>query len=122
MGGHNVVVTPFLHSRSSKYNPQRGGDLLDYLQMSFLRFLSTGTSAPTVQNSPRLGFEKADFLRGFFKQVGRNSMSDEQLEQPEEILADNFSLLVGGITDVPSPEFKHSRLYWIVRAQISRTT
>jgi hypothetical protein len=104
--GSDVQVMPFLHSRFVRYDLKRGGDLFDYLQMSFLRVPSSTIGAPTARNLSTVQFETVERLTGFYKQVGRNSMSDEQLEQPEEILADNFSLLVRGITDVPSPDIQ----------------
>ena len=104
--GSDVQVMPFLHSRFARYDLKRGGDLFDYLQMSFLRVPSSTIGAPTARNLSTVQFETVERLTGFYKQVGRNSMSDEQLEQPEEILADNFSLLVRGITDVPSPDIQ----------------
>lgn len=40
-------------------------------------------------------------VSGFFEQVGRNT---NYVIHPEEILADNFSLLILGERRVPSPE------------------
>jgi hypothetical protein len=40
-------------------------------------------------------------ISGFIEQVGQNT---SYLIHPEEILADNFALLVLGMEDVPSPE------------------
>ena len=40
-------------------------------------------------------------LSGFFEQVGRNT---EYIIHPEEILAENFALLILGKQNLPSPE------------------
>jgi hypothetical protein len=50
-------------------------------------------------SQPRL----VDFgqVSGFYEQVGRNT---EYIIHPEEILADNFAMLVLADQDVPSPE------------------
>jgi hypothetical protein len=40
-------------------------------------------------------------VSGFYEQVGRNT---EYIIHPEEILADNFAMLVMGDQNVPSPE------------------
>jgi hypothetical protein len=40
-------------------------------------------------------------ISGFFEQVGRNT---QYIIHPEEILADNFALLILGEQNVPSPE------------------
>jgi len=45
-----------------------------------------------------VGFEEVD---GFFQKTGRNT---DYIIHPEEILADNFKLLISGAKDVPSPE------------------
>ena len=105
--GSDALVMPFLHSKFGKYDVKRGGDLFDYLELSFLRVPLSDMRASTAQNPPKFQFEPIDRLKGFYKQVGRNSMNREQLEQPDEILADNFSMLVRGVTNVPSPEVQN---------------
>jgi hypothetical protein len=40
-------------------------------------------------------------VSGFYEQVGRNT---QYIIHPEEILADNFAMLVMGDQNVPSPE------------------
>ena len=97
---------PFLHSKFGKYDVKRGGDLFDYLELSFLRVPLSDMRASTAQNPPKFQFEPIDRLKGFYKQVGRNSMNREQLEQPDDILADNFSMLKR-VTNVPSPEVQN---------------
>jgi hypothetical protein len=42
-----------------------------------------------------------DEVSGYFEQVGRNT---DYIIHPEEILADNFSMLVRGVQDKPNPE------------------
>jgi hypothetical protein len=46
----------------------------------------------------------AQEVSGFVEQVGQNT---DYVIHPEEILADNFALLVIGQQNVPSPEILH---------------
>jgi hypothetical protein len=90
--GDDVLVMPFLRSGFGKYDPKRSGDLFDCLQVSFLRVPSADAGTPSMRNLSTFQFVTMECLTGFYEQVGRNSM--DSIEQPEEILADNFSLLV----------------------------
>jgi hypothetical protein len=89
--GKEVSVVPVLFSSAPNYDPARGGEFFNYLQLSFL---------------PKDSKSQAQFLAlqqisGFFEQIGRNT---NYIIHPEEILAENFALLVTDKRDVPSPE------------------
>ena len=89
--GAKVDVTPILYSRTSGYDTARGGEFFDYLQLGFL-------VVPTTTPARVAGVRE---LSGFVEQIGQNT---QYVIHPEEILADNFSLLVTGETAVRSPE------------------
>jgi len=90
LGQERIVATPLLLSRSPKYDVSRGGEFFEYLQLAYL---------VRDDRAPRLvGLQD---VSGFFEQVGRNT---EYIIHPEEILAENFALLIQGARDVPSPE------------------
>jgi hypothetical protein len=89
--GAKLQVTPILYSRAAQYDAARGGEFFDYLQLGFL----------AVPASDREGVLGIDKLSGFVEQIGQNT---QYVIHPEEILADNFSLLATGRTQVPSPE------------------
>lgn len=94
---------PILLSRAEKYDVKRGGEFFDYLQFQFL-VVKLGSGVKDVEptydgDAPRL--VAAGAVSGFFEQVGRNT---QYIIHPEEILADNFVLLVFSQKNVPSPE------------------
>ena len=103
LSGRNVWAVPILLSQTAKYDVSRGGEFFEYLQLAFLLVeLPAGSSTPRVLNDsrgPRLvALQK---LSGFFEQVGQNT---EYIIHPEEILAENFALLVMKQKSVRSPE------------------
>lgn len=94
---------PVLYSRTETYDADRGGEFFDYLEFQLLlvdRAEGSSAVAPLRRdNGPWLvGVQD---VRGFFEQVGRNT---GYIIHPEEILADNFAMIMMGDTDAPSPE------------------
>lgn len=102
VNGEPVWVVPILFSTGERYEPGSGKGLFDYMQSALL-VTEEGTGgrvrAKMGQGGPLL--VDADQVSGFFDQVGRNT---EYIIHPEEILAENFALLVTGEQGVPSPE------------------
>lgn len=101
--GHESLAVPILLSSVETYDVKRGGEFFAYLQFQFLLVEKDGRSGNlkpvTEGSSPKLvGMER---VSGFMEQVGRNT---DYIIHPEEILADNFALLVLGEHNVPSPE------------------
>ena len=96
-----VWVVPLLYSKSPRYDVAKGGPFFDYLQLNFLVLdkIPALVSAPYNTESPILLDIKE--IDGFYDKVGRNT---EYIIHPDEILADNFRLLLLGKTDVASPE------------------
>jgi hypothetical protein len=91
--GKEVHAVPILFSTTEKYDVTRGGEFFNYLQLSFLQMPGRSTVQPVLA--------APEEVSGFFEQVGRNT---NYLIHPEEILADNFALLIVGEHNVPSPE------------------
>jgi hypothetical protein len=86
--GQPVWAVPMIYSSEPKFDPARGGTFFDYLQFRL-----------ALRDPFRL--VKLEEVTGFFEQVGRNT---GYIIHPEEILADNFALLVVGKAGLPSPE------------------
>jgi len=84
----NVAAVPILLASTETYDPKRGGEFFQYLQLKFM----------VTQNHTLADLKQ---VSGFFEQVGNNT---DYLIHPEEILADNFALLVLGRHDVASPQ------------------
>lgn len=93
-----VAALPILFAEPSTYNPKRGGEFFEYLQMRLL-------IAEQVEDLARAnGSRKVvplDQVSGFFEQIGRNT---SYIIHPEETLAENFAHLVEAKADVRSPE------------------
>jgi hypothetical protein len=109
LGGQTVRVVPILFSRTEKYDVGTGREFFAYLrfQLLVLEEDTGGKKRRSVGHQPQVGRGRDPQLvgvrdvSGFFEQVGRNT---GYIIHPEEILADNFALLVVGQQDVPSPE------------------
>lgn len=103
VGGEEVWAVPILFSNAAKYDASRGGEFFQYLQLALMLVEKPTEGSTTRQlydsRGPRLvGLNQ---VSGFFEQVGRNT---DYIIHPEEILADNFALLVLGQRNVSSPE------------------
>jgi hypothetical protein len=103
LDGAEHLAVPILLSKSDRYDVQRGGEFFEYLQLHLLIVKKGGDSknllADATNGSPRLvGLGE---VSGFFEQIGRNT---EYIIHPEEILAENFALLVLNQPNVASPQ------------------
>jgi hypothetical protein len=85
LDGRRVAATPILFSRTESYDPVRGGEFFDYLQLGLLIRAAPGEA---LSSEKIVGLQQ---VTGFFEQVGQNT---QYVIHPEEILADNFALLV----------------------------
>ena len=100
LGGETVAATPVLLGRSDLYDEKVGGPF--FRQMDFrllaLEAGGSGSQRPALQadGAPRLLPPGDEYMA----RIGRNT---EYIIHPEEILADNFVLLVNG-AKAPSPE------------------
>jgi hypothetical protein len=102
--GQKRAAIPVLFSKTETYDVARGGEFFEYLDFQFLVVEVESTSLPRPKviyenSAPKLVGPGA--VSGFLEQVGKNT---QYLIHPDEILADNFALLILGEQDVPSPE------------------
>ncbi len=100
--GQRITVVPVLLSRSAVYDPQIGSNLDHYWT---LRLLVVTRDAPgddlrVVERNGAPALVRLNRVQGFFEQVGKNT---EYIIHAEEILAENFALLVTG-ADVAEPQ------------------
>ena len=101
--GEPTWAVPILFANREKYEVGSGEELFDYLQF---KFLLVDRSSDPLEVQPRYGGTRPvlvgmDWISGFFEQVGKNT---KYIIHPEEILADNFALLVLRQDAVVSPE------------------
>lgn len=99
VGSNRVWTVPILFSQTEKYDPARGGEFFSYLTFGLLAVEGPANAPPRADAKPRMF--AINSVSGFYEQVGENT---QYVIHPEEILADNFSLLVLGTRPVPSPE------------------
>ncbi len=102
LDGERVHGVPILFSTSPTYDAERGGEFFAYLKFELLLVERTpdgGHRVLTDANGPRMvPIEK---VTGFHEKIGRNT---GYILHPEEVLADNFALIVQGIITAKSPE------------------
>lgn len=101
--GEPALAVPVLFSRTETYDVNQGGEFFHYLVFQFL-LVAREADSPDLKPvgdaaDPRL--MGVDRLAGFWEQVGRNT---RYIYHPEEILADNFTLLVMPRPYIPTPE------------------
>jgi hypothetical protein len=101
--GEPAWAIPLLFASAERYDPIRGGEFFGYLEFSFLRVDGGGAEPPAkaTYDDRQLQLVPPTAITGFSEQVGRNT---EYIIHPEEILADNFSLLVAQDKAVASPD------------------
>lgn len=94
-------AVPILFSRTERYDVDRGGQFFDYMIFRFLLLERRGESFKPIVRDARPRLVDARRLTGFAEQIGENT---GYIIHPEEILADNFALLVLDEDRIASPE------------------
>lgn len=100
--GGAVPVMPVLLSRNERFDAAIGQDISDYWILKLLvlkRSDQPGRMEALLRGGEPVLLTIAE-VSGFFERVGRNTA---YIIHPEEILADNFALMLSG-QDVDSPE------------------
>lgn len=95
---------PIIFSKTKTYEMHRGGTFFNYLNFRFMQVEKTGTAGgdqPSYHAVYPTRLARLKQVSGFFEQVGQNT---QYIIHPEEILADNFMLLITGQKDLLSPE------------------
>lgn len=99
--GRNLDLMPILFSKTERYDPARGGTLFTYLTFKLMALEGVpGKHRPLLAGAQPVLYDPAQ-VPGFFQQVGRNT---DYIIHPEEILADNFVMLLNGQINLPSPK------------------
>jgi hypothetical protein len=102
VGDKKVPAMPILYARTETYDVKAGGEFFDYLEFRLLVLEKDGDgfkAALDAKGQPRL--LTADEAPDYLEQVGKNT---DYIIHPEEVLADNFVLLLDGKKKVASPQ------------------
>jgi hypothetical protein len=103
VGNEKVWVAPILFSRASKYDTNQDNEFFDYLQFAFV-VIAKGddlTEATKTYDEKKPVLVGPNNISEFYEQIGKNT---NYIIHPEEILADNFALLMLNNQEAPSPE------------------
>lgn len=106
VAGKPLWVVPVLFSRVDKYDKQRGGEFFNYMQFELMAIASPdvsdsrGATQPLRQEGKPVLVD-ARKAEGFMEKIGKNT---GYIIHPDEILADNFSMLITKQKGVPQPE------------------
>lgn len=100
--GRKITVVPVLLSRSAVFDPQIGSELDHYwtLRLLMVTQVSPGDDLRVLEHNGAPLLLKLSQVEGFLEQVGKNT---RYVIHAEEILAENFALLVTG-TDAAEPK------------------
>jgi len=101
VGGKAVLAAPVLYSSQPHYDAASGKSFFAYLTFRLLVIEREGEQWRPKHLGNRPWLLDASETKGFHEQIGRNT---GYIIHPEEVLADNFVLLVNGKRDLPSPE------------------
>ncbi|QQX80623.1 hypothetical protein JK628_01735 [Shewanella sp. KX20019] len=96
-----VWVVPILFADVERYDIERGGEFFDYLMFEFVIVGRETKASKSAYDAAAAEIIAVPELKGFFEQVGRNT---NYIIHPEEIVADNFALLVTGEIALKSPK------------------
>lgn len=99
--GKRTLAVPILYAEPPRYDVLRGGSFFDYLRFKLLVVEKGGEGADVTFDSKAPILLEPGSVEGFFEQIGQNT---DYIIHPEEILAENFRILVMQVKDVKSPE------------------
>jgi hypothetical protein len=98
--GRQITAAPLLYASVARYDPKSGGSFFQYLTFRMLILSRDGPRwTASVKEDRPVVFDPRQ-VEAFYEKVGRNT---SYIVHPDEILADNFALLVQGQKEVPTP-------------------
>lgn len=102
--GEPLDVTPVLYSSAERYDVPAGGPFFRYLTFRLMAIQQHGDHWEPKQVDGEPQMLKDSEVSGFYEQIGRNTT---YIIHPEEVLAENFVLVVNKNEDVPTPRILH---------------
>jgi hypothetical protein len=100
-GGVAASATPILFSREAAFDPKKSRSFLDVMEFKLLVLEEKDGRWVAALRDGKPWLLDPAATRSFHQKVGANT---PYVIHPEEILAENFVLLVNGVKDVPTPQ------------------
>jgi hypothetical protein len=95
-----LTTAPLLYATPAEYDAQAGGTLFKYLTFKLLVLRRDGDRLIPAMMDDKPVVVDPRGIDDFARQIGKNT---NYIVHPDEILADNFVLLLRGNTSVPTP-------------------
>lgn len=99
--GRELHLLPVLFSRETAYRAGDTRPFFAYLEFRLMEIAEAGGHWQPVLRAGQPAFHQPGEVENFFTRIGRNT---QYIIHPEEVLADNFVLLMLGDHDAPNPE------------------
>ncbi len=93
-------LAPMLISKRDRYAPEQSKELFDYISFQLLEVEQRGERWQPLLRAGRPVLHNSSSVPEFAEKIGGNT---GYIIHPDEILAENFALLVAGKRDVPTP-------------------
>ena len=97
-GEGDLMVVPVISLSVDKFDSSTRGEFFNFLELHLLPVDPKTGAAQAVRPADLI---EVNTVSGFFEKIGRNT---DYIIHPEEILADNFALLMLRTRGAPSPE------------------
>ena len=97
---NNLKVMPILYS-NEPYNMRKRGEFFDYLEFRLLGVELNNESCIPLYKNGKLQLFRSDDIQSYIQKIGLNT---DYIIHPEEILAENFVLLLNNSRYIRSPE------------------
>lgn len=105
------AVMSYLHTDKDGFDPNIKGGYNAHISGDLIEVkVDNGNCVPVVDNAGKPNIYKHDEIEDFYDTVGRNGT---YVIHPEEIMADNFSVLMMKIKDVPDPDIPEQLKEWL---------
>jgi len=112
-GASTIPVTPVLFSHSNRYDTNAGGEFFDSMVFRLMVLEKTKDGfRPTMRAEGGPDLRDPSELPDYLEQIGKNT---PYIIHPEEILADNFVLLINRAPEVPSPNILQKMRTFLTR-------
>jgi hypothetical protein len=98
--GKTAHAVPILYSSAEKYDVERGGTFFRYMTFRLMLVERSGERWQAKLNDGKPVLLDPHKTESYFENIGRNT---GYIIHPEEVLAENFVLLLSGKQDVPTP-------------------